>query len=360
MAYRDRDRVRKALAHEEPDRIPFCTFSPPDRAFVKVLDSMDLDPDRRACYFEGDFKYVSFKTVVDRRTYLPYLPGLPDGADITDWGIGETEVFTSEGYAAGKKTWHPLAGVDTVRELDAFPWPDMADERRHAHLDAEVRAAKAQGFTVIGQMSQTILENSYRMRGMERLFTDFYERPEYVARLFAIHAERRRFQARRLIEAGVDVLRIGDDIATQQGLIVGPRLYRSAIKPFHAQVVGTARDLAPDVPVLYHSDGNLTDLLPDLVDIGVTAINPAQPECMDLAAVKRGFGGRLTLWGCLPTQSVFARGGADEVRAHLGWLRKELAPGGGLVVEFYNSLVTPKFLGNLRAFYEAFFDLARY
>lgn len=360
MVYREPERVRKALAHEEPDRIPFCTFSPPDRSFVEVLDSLDLAPDRRACYFEGDFKYASFRPVVDRGAWLPYLPGLPDEANVTDWGIGETELFTAEGYVAGKKTWHPLAGVDTVRELDACPWPDMTDARRHAHLDEEVRLAKAQGFTVIGQMSQTILENAYRMRGMDRLFADFYERPAYVERLFEHHAVRRRFQAKRLVEAGVDVLRIGDDIATQHGLIIGPALYRGAIKRFHASVVRAARDLAPGVPVLYHSDGNLTDLLPDLIDIGVTAINPAQVECMNLAAVKREYGGRLTLWGCLPTQSVFARGRADEVRDYLGWLRREIAPGGGLVAEFYNSLVTPQFLGNLRAFYEAFFDLARY
>ena len=360
MAYRNRDRVRKALAHEEPDRIPFCTFTPPAGEFVKVLDSLDLPPERRACCFEGDFKYVSFKTVVDRATYLPYLPGLPGEAEVTDWGIGETELFTREGHVAGKKTWHPLAGVDTVEGLEAYPWPDMTDARRHAHLDEEVRLARAQGFTVIGQMSQTILENSYRMRGMERLFADLYERPEYVELLFEKHAERRRFQAKRFIEAGVDVLRIGDDIATQQGLIIGPALYREAIKPFHASVVKAARDLRPGVPVLYHSDGNLTALLPDLIEVGVTAINPVQVECMDVSTVKRDFGGRLTLWGCLPTQSVFAHGSAGEVRDYLRFLKKELAPGGGLVVEFYNSLVTPQFLGNLRTFYEEFYDLAKY
>jgi len=360
LIYRNRERVRKAIAHEEPDRIPFCTFSPPDREFVRVLDSLNLDPDRRACYFEGDFKYVSFNPVVDRATYLSYLPGLPTGADVTDWGIGETELFTAEGYVAGKKTWHPLAGVNTVHELDAYPWPDMTDSRRHAHLDAEVKRAKEQGFTVIGQMSQTILENSYRMRGMERLFTDLYDRPDYVQTLFARHAEARRFQAKRLIEAGVDVLRIGDDIATQKGLIVGPALYREAIKPFHASVVKAARDLSPGVPVLYHSDGNLTALLPDLLEVGVTAINPAQVECMDIPAVKRDFGDRLTLWGALPTQSIFAHGTPGEVRDYLRWLKKELAPGGGLVVEFYNSLVTPGFLANLRIFYEEFHALARY
>jgi len=209
-------------------------------------------------------------------------------------------------------------------------------------------------------MSQTILETAYEMRGIERLLLDFGENPEYVHRLFRELAERRRFQARRFAEAGVDALRIGDDIATQRGLLVSPAAYREFIKPLHASVIETARRINPDIHALYHSDGKLTPLLPDLIEIGVTAINPAQPECMPLADIKRRFGTDLTLWGCTPVQSVFAHGGKDDVADWMRRLMGDVAPGGGVVVSFTNIVITDTALDNLRWFYEQFYDAARY
>jgi uroporphyrinogen decarboxylase len=321
---------------------------------------MDLSADERTCYMEGDFKYIQFDHPIERSTYLPYLPGLPDQAVLSEWGVGELALRTEEGYAAGNKTFNPLAGLNTIADLERYPWPDFTDPRAHAHLDEEIRVAKEQGFTTIGQMSTTILETAYCMRGMEQLFVDLYERPDYIEVLFEKLAERRRFQARRFIEAGIDIIRIGDDIATQQGLIIGPELYRRSIKPFHASVVAAARALKPDVPVLYHSDGKLTGLLRELIEAGVTGIHPVQAECIDIAEAKREFGKELFFWGCLPTQSIFAHGTRDEVRKYMRYLMKEGSRDGGLVVEFYNILQTPKLMDNVGVFYEEFYDLARY
>jgi hypothetical protein len=184
-------------------------------------------------------------------------------------------------------TFRPLAGVNTVRDLERFPWPDVWDSKCHEHLAGETRKAKAEGYTVVGQMSQTILETAYEMRG---------------------------------IEAG--------------------------------------RRVNPDFHVLYHSDGALTPLLPELIDVGVTCINPCQPEVMGLEDVKQRFGGHLTLWGCCPSQSIYATGTRAQARRSLEAMIRELAPGGGLVVQFYNVLLTPRLLDNLVAFVGSFYDLA--
>jgi uroporphyrinogen decarboxylase len=110
----------------------------------------------------------------------------------------------------------------------------------------------------------------------------------------------------------------------------------------------------PAIEVLYHSDGSLTGLLPDLMDVGVTAINPVQPECMDLLETKAEFGDDLTLWGCCPVQSVYAFGSRADVLDHVRLLRGALAAGGGLVAQFYNMILTPKVKENLGTFFEAF------
>jgi uroporphyrinogen decarboxylase len=209
-------------------------------------------------------------------------------------------------------------------------------------------------------MSQTILETAYEMRGIEQLMIDFHDRPDYVECLFEKIAQQRLVQARYFVEAGVDILRIGDDIATQQSLLVSPQLYRDRIRPFHELIVALVKERDPGIQVLYHSDGNLTALLPQLIDIGVTAINPVQPECMDLVQIKREFGKHLTLWGCMPTQSVFPYGSREDVEQHIRFLMESVAPGGGLVVNFINTILTERVLDNLDFFNAAFYEMGRY
>ena len=360
MACRSRERVARILAHQETDRVPFDATWSWDASVRAIIDGMDLDPDARECYLNGDFKYLRFDQTPDTEAFGPYLPGLPEEATISDWGVGKIPLKSVEGYYAGKKTFHPLARVDTVKELERYPFPDMAESRRHKHLNDEARTAKAQAYTVVGQMSQTILETAYQMRGMEQLLADLHERTHYVEVLFERIAEQRRFQAGTFATAGVDILRIGDDIATQHGLLVSPQMYRQWIRPHHAEIIAAARTINPDIHVLYHSDGQLTPLLPDLIDIGVTAINPVQPECMDPAEIKRDFGRHLTLWGCTSVQSVYAYGGREDVLSEIRTRMQTVAPGGGFVMQFTNEIRTPKFLGNLRTFFEVFYDLASY
>jgi len=244
--------------------------------------------------------------------------------------------------------------------LKGYPFPDLAGSGADRDLEVKVSALKKDGYTVLGQMSQTILETSYNMRGLGQLMIDFYERSSYVDFLFEKIAEQRRFQARRFAEAGVDVLRIGDDIATQKSLLVSPELYRERIKPLHASIIAEARAVNPRIQVKYHSDGRLTPLLPDLIEIGVTIINPVQPECMDLAEIKRDFGNALTLWGCMPVQSVFAHGSRDDVLRHIEFLMEVVAPNGGFVAKFTNFLITEKSLENLGVFFEIFYKTGRY
>lgn len=352
--------MARILGHEEADRVPFDAVGSGHEQVRTLIQGMELSPEEKRYFLEGEFAYVTFRVKPNRGRYAPYLPGLPPEAGLSAWGVGRVAAKSADGYHAGYRLYHPLAHVDTVEELERYPFPDVTDPACHAHLPEEVARFRKNDFTVVGQMSQTILETAYEMRGMVQLFTDFYERPGYVRALFECISERRCFQAKRLAEAGVDVLRIGDDIATQAGLLVSPAMYREWIKPYHAEAVSAARLVDPDLPVLYHSDGTLTALLPDLIEAGVTAINPVQAECMPLPQIKAEFGDRLVLWGCCSTQSVYARGSEEDVVTELQALMRDVAPGGGLVVQFYNMLVTDRVLQNLECFFRAWADLARY
>ncbi len=355
MRARSRQRVLSILQRAGDGQIAYDALRTP--AVLDLIGDMALAPDWREYLREGEIRYVSLEPPGgDRRVFGDYLPELPPDAQVSCWGVGRIAVQSAGGHHAGHRYWHPLAAIDSVSALQEYPFPDLASVRAPEELRAEVEALQSDGFTVVGNASQTILETAYLMRGIDRLFLDFYERPDYVRLLFARLAEQRVAQVRMFAAAGVDAIRIGDDIATQQALMVSLETYRRRIKPYHAAIIAAAREVAPELPIAYHSDGNLTDLLPELIEIGVTAINPVQPECMDLARTKRRFGDDLALWGCTPVQSIYAHGSAAEVRAHTRFLVEEIAPGHGLIVQFMNIVLTPHVLRNLRAFFD---ELAR-
>lgn len=346
-----RERVHRILRHEGAGETALDALG----GQQALLAGLDLPDQWREYLATGDIRYVEIELPCDEpAVFADYLSDLPPGADISCWGVGRIALQNAQGHNAGHQYYHPLAAVDTVEDLAAFPFPCADMCKTAAELHAEVDALHAAGFAVIGNLSQTILETAYLMRGMDRLFMDFYERPDYLHALFTQLCETRIMQARRLAEAGVDAIRIGDDIATQQGLMLSLPMYREFLRPSHAAVVAAAREAAPDLPIAYHSDGNLTPLLPDLIAIGVTAINPVQPECMDLRAIQREYGRDLTLWGCTPVQSIYANGTAGQVQAQTRFLLDELSQEYGIIIQFMNIVLTETVQANLAAFFMEF------
>lgn len=111
-----------------------------------------------------------------------------------------------------------------------------------------------------------------------------------------------------------DCLATGDDVANQNAMMFHPDLWRQVMKPRWASVIAAAREHKPDIHVWYHSDGNVWDILDDLVDIGVNILNPVQPECMDPVAIRKRFGRRLAFDGCIGTQTTFPFGTPGDMR----------------------------------------------
>ncbi len=353
MPIRSRERTCRILRNNAPGSVAYDALG--GQAVAAVIDSLDLPAEWSEYFCSGDIRYVSLEPPHgDVTVFGEYLPGLPENAEVSCWGVGRIALQSPEGHHAGHRYWNPLADVHTVDELARYPFADLSSVKTPKQLRAEVADLQQQGFTVVGNMSQSILETAYLMRGIDRLMVDFYVRPEYVELLFARLSEQRIAQSRLFAEAGVDAIRIGDDIATQQGLLVSPQLYRERIKPHHKAAIDVAREICPDLHVEYHSDGRLSDLLDDLIEIGVTSINPVQPECMDLHEISRQYGDRLVLWGCTAVQSTYAHGTPEDIKRETQELLWEVASGHGLVIQFMNIILTPIVLRNLGAFFEQF------
>ena len=206
-----------------------------------------------------------------------------------------------------------MKNLDSVAELERYPFPDYAKPPRWQHLKAEVAEWHRKGLFVVGFMEWTIFEIAWHMRGMDNLFSDLVFNKPFARCLLDRITEIRCVQAVKYAEAGVDLIKIGDDLGTQRGLLMSREMYREWFWPSRAAVVEAARRVRADIPISYHSDGNCWDVISDLIAAGVTVLNPLQPECLDLAAVKREYGKDLMFWGGIGTQTTMPFSKPDEV-----------------------------------------------
>jgi uroporphyrinogen decarboxylase len=153
----------------------------------------------------------------------------------------------------------------------------------------------------------------------------------------------------------IDVINFGDDLGMQTGPQMSPTMYREFFKPRHSVLWHRAKQLA-NVKVMLHSCGGIRELIPDLIEAGLDAINPVQISCrgMDAKGLKADFGKDLVFWGggC-DTQTVLPRGTPEEVRQHVKQQVEILRPGGGFVFQQVHNVMANVPPENIVAMFEA-------
>jgi uroporphyrinogen decarboxylase len=177
---------------------------------------------------------------------------------------------------------------------------------------------------------------------------------DFLERVTAMHLKNlERFLG--AVGHSIDVIVFGDDLGMQNGPQISPAMYRNVFKPLHAKMWRRAKELAP-VKVMLHCCGGVRELLPDLIDAGLDAINPVQVSCrgMEASALKRDFGDGIVFWGggC-DTQIELSQGTPDHIRTHVRKQIASLAPGGGFVFQQVHNILADVPPENIVAMYEA-------
>jgi len=153
----------------------------------------------------------------------------------------------------------------------------------------------------------------------------------------------------------IDIIVFGDDLGMQTGPQMSPSMYREFFKPRHKFLWNKAKELAP-VKVMLHCCGGIRELLPDLIEAGLDAINPVQVTCSGMAAaeLKREFGKDITLWGggC-DTREVLPNGTPQEVAEHVRNQVAILRPGGGFVFQQVHNVLANVPPENVVAMFDA-------
>jgi uroporphyrinogen decarboxylase len=136
-------------------------------------------------------------------------------------------------------------------------------------------------------------------------------------------------------------------------LMMSPEIWRKFLKPRLAKVFQAAKQAKPDVLIFYHSDGYVEPILDDLIEIGLDVLNPVQPECMDVGALKRRYGSRLSFWGTIGLQRALPFGTPQQVEDEVRRRIEEAGAGGGLLLSPAHVLAPEVPLENIRAMFDA-------
>ena len=340
-----RERVLTALQRKMPDKVP-RTMGFNQAVLERVRDPED--------YFGVELRSVSFKPTRRDTRFSEYLSNLPEDVEVGDL---ETLMTYSEwDYRPGSHEANPLAQVETAEELEAYYFPDITADYRYEGLREKVNTLKQRGFATVGRqpyLGGIIFEAAWRLRGFDRFLTEMVFNKPLASCLMDRLTERGAYNAAILAEAGVDILYLGDDLGTPTGLILSPDLWRELLKPRLSRVIGSARRVNPAIHVVYHSDGVIAPVLPDLIEIGVDILNPVQPEYMDPAALKEQYGDRLSFWGTVGDHTFMSFATPEQVKEEVRRRIETVGVGGGLIVAPAYDTYSDIPWENILAFFEA-------
>jgi uroporphyrinogen decarboxylase len=228
------------------------------------------------------------------------------------------------------------------------------------------RAARAENeYAVIGAPWLLFpLERAFAMQGMDTFLVQMALSPDFARALLAkIAGLCKRLMGHFLAECGdlIDIVKIGDDLGTQDRLLMSPAMYRAILKPIHADYIAFIR-ARTKARVFFHTDGDVFDLVDDFVDIGVDILNPVQTSAgrmSNLPELKRRYGSRLTFCGAVDTHRVLPSGTPEHVRREVKRVLEVMAPGGGYMVASVHTIMDDVPPENIVAMVEAVEEFGR-
>jgi uroporphyrinogen decarboxylase len=367
-----RERVLMALAHKEPDRVPVdfggttcSSITLPGYVRLKKylgIEAPNIIMDRMMQPVIVDERILELFHI-DTHPILRNPPEIERNKDVQideityrdRWGVTWHKPPESDYYDMIKPA---LPGPITMQDVMNHPWPEPHDPGYTRGLRERVLKERASTErALILNLSPGVLQCSQFVRGFEDWFIDLAIQPELMGAIFDAITESIVGAAEDIVGAVgdiVDVVRVGDDIGHQDRLCVRPQMYRELIKPRHAKMMDAIKSRT-NAPVVWHTCGSSYDVLEDLFEMGVNAINPVQTSAakMEPERLKADFGDKLTFWGGIDTFRVLPSGTPEEVAEEVRQKIKVLAPGGGFILNSVHNIQSDVPPENIVVMFEA-------
>ena len=356
MPMTSRERVLTVLNHEEPDRVPLVlgvsnatgikmeTYRGiKDIIGVQAPDNYIYDwPELGTAEIDEDTMrrlHSDVRGVLDlepEKTRKRNREREPHSDYIDSWGSGQTEIVPGDWFPAV----HPIPDALTVADLEAYQgWPDMSDPTRIAHVrETASRLAEENQHAILATPWLLFpFERAYAMQGMEMFLLNMARDGEFAHALMekiAVYCKQLMGPFLEELGDNVDIIKIGDDLGTQESLMISPKMYRELLKPIHADFISFIK-ARTNAKVLFHSDGDVATLIDDFIEIGVDILNPIQTSAgtmSDLPALKKRAGKNIVVCGGIDSHRILPFGSVSDVREEVRRVMQILGPGGGCMI----------------------------
>ncbi|MFO7943867.1 MAG: uroporphyrinogen decarboxylase family protein [Anaerolineales bacterium] len=374
-----RERVRLALNHQEPDRVPITLGGSAnhltEERYQLLRDHFGVeDIPRRTLvgfYTTPDYNPVLEELDTDFRFIHIRPPENYIANDLT----GSFQEFTDEWGLTHRMMggYYDLSGAplgeDLTREkIDQFDWPDPYDPVRMEGVKEEVEDLYFNtDYSIVAHrpVYGNLWEYTKWLVGMEKalmmtvLDVDLFDYlvgklAEILDGFYRIFLE--------VVGPYVDVVEMAEDLGTNRGPMFNPEVYRKVLKPRHRNTIDMIKTLAPDAKVMLHCDGAIREFIPDLIDVGFEILNPIEGHLpgMNPEELKKDFGQDLVFQGGVDIKNVLNKGTVEDVRQEVRLRIEQMGPGGGYILAPAHNFGNDIPLENMLAFFEAGKELGQY
>jgi len=351
-----------SISHEQPDRVSIILGTSNAtgmklRPYKRLKELLGVQSEDRFIYDWPELGTVLPDEAIlerlhsDRRGVLDRFPAHvyernknrpPHSPLIDDWGGGQTEIEEGVWFPG----IHPMTEAKTMGEIESYPWPDMDDPTRVAHVHVEaLRLREQTDYALIGTPWLLFpFERAHEMQRMDKFMINMGRNPEFAQVLLnKIASLCKTLMGHFLDEAGeyLDIVKIGDDLGTQSSLMISPKMYRTFLKPIHADFIQFIKERTK-AKVFFHTDGDVFNLIPDFIEIGIYILNPIQTSAgkmSNIVDLKKLYGDKLTFCGAVDTQRILPFGTPAEVSAEVKRVMNILSPGGGYMLASVHTIM---------------------
>lgn len=373
-----RERLLAAINHRTPDRVPVDLGSTavtslhidahrklkahfgiddPEEIIINRMMQTVLPHEEILKRFDVDVRGV-FMGKLDSR---PEVERSLNGSTIytDEWGVTRIKPPTSHYYDLYDC---PFDREDlTISDVENYDWPDPDDPGRYRGVVERARELREKtDYGVMFVFNTNVVHVTQFMRGFHLWFEDLLLRPKLLQammrRLTDIHlAVGEKILPQ--VAPYVDIVQVSDDMGTQDRLQFSPFVYRELIKPFHREIYTMIHDLTP-AKLWIHSCGAISEIIDDLIEIGVDIINPVQVSAkgMEIESLKERFGDRAVFWGGIDTQRLLPQGSPEEVAKTVRRTAQVLGQGGGYVLCGTHNIQPEVPVENIITMYDSIID----